>query len=503
MSATAALRLHRFHGGLSLERNKSQASAIQPCPLPEVLHVPLLQHAGNAAMACVDVGDRVRCGQRIAIATGLGADVHAPADGTIIAIVAAIPDVPDHAQAPHVQLRCASEQGPPIRQPSLDPWNEDVAVLHARIRDAGLVGLGGAGFPTAEKISPRCDVLILNGAECEPYIACDDALLRERANEVVLGGRLLARLIGAQSILLAIEDAMPAALAACAAAISEIAANDIALVAVPTIYPEGGERQLIEVLTGKQVPRGGLPRDIGVLVQNVATAAAAWRAVSLGEMLTTRIVTVTGRGVARPGNFEVAFGTPISHLIAQAGGYTDLAARLLLGGPMMGNALPHDDIPLGKTDNCVLVLGSEDLRETGIEMPCIRCGDCADVCPAKLQPQQLLWHARSGDIDRSASDGVFDCIECGCCDLACPSQILLTQHFRETKTAIRIHQRRDAIAVAAGERHARRAQRLQRESDEKALRDAERAKTITSTDAVTAALERAKARRQQARDEQP
>ncbi len=487
--------LHRFHGGLRLAGHKAESSGagLQPCAMPAVLHVSMLQHAGTPARACVAAGDLVAAGQRIGVAQGeVSADVHSPSAGRVLAVepraLARFPGL----DAVHVVIETGAA---PAAQalPALDWQAGDPAALRERIRAAGVVGLGGAGFPTEGKLSVARELLVLNGAECEPWIACDDALLREHADEVVRGGRLLARVVGAGRVLLAIEDTMPEALAAARAAVAAVGDDDIAVVEVPTIYPEGGERQLIQVLTGREVPRGGLPRDIGVIVQNVATARAAWRAVALGEPLASRVVTVTGRGVARPGNFVVPIGTPVSHLVEQAGGYTDAAARLLLGGPMMGQALAHDEFPIGKQDNCVLVLSADECADREPEMPCIRCGDCASACPAQLLPQQLLWHVRAGNLERAQDQGVFDCIECGCCDLVCPSHIPLTQPFRQAKLAIRTRAVETQRALAARERHDARGQRLQRESAERAERDEARKASTAGADAVAAALERARA----------
>ena len=487
--------LHAFHGGLRLDGRKSSASGIVPCSLPLRLQVPLRQYGGIAAPPCVHVGDHVARGQKIADAPQTGVDVHAPASGRVHEI--------SLSQPPFIAIECDAVQPPALTLPALDPWLADETSLRERLRVAGLVGLGGAAFPTVEKMHATPALLVLNGAECEPYIACDDALLRESAGDVVLGGRMLARLCGATQTVLAVEDTMTDAAAACEAAIDRHGASAIALVRVPTVYPEGGERQLIEVLTGREVPIGGRPGDIGVVVQNVATAAAAWRAVVHGEVLVSRVVSVTGPGVASPGNFTVAFGTPVAHLVAQAGGYTPDAARLLMGGPMMGRALPDDSIAIDAASNCVLVLGEQDLRDPAAEMPCIRCGDCATACPARLQPQQLLWHARAGNGERLADHGLFACIECGCCDVICPSHIPLTQQFRIAKTAVRIEQQRIAASLAAGARFEQRNTRLQRLASERLARDAERTQAASSGDAVAAAIERAKAKRQQGKDAPP
>jgi len=497
--------LKRFHGGLTLAGHKAESTGrgLQACAVPPVLHVSLLQHAGTPARACVAVGEAVASGQRIGVADGeVSADVHSPCAGRVLAVaprpLARFPGL----EADHVTLETSAAPAK-HRLPAMDWQASDPAALLERLRAAGLVGLGGAGFPTAGKLAVARDLLVLNGAECEPWIACDDALLREHADDVVRGGRLLARLVGAGRVLLAIEDAMTEALAAARAAAASEGDGAVEVVAVPTIYPQGGERQLIQVVTGHEVPRGGLPRDIGVIVQNVATARAAWLAVTQGEALVSRVVTVTGPGVAQPGNFVVPLGTSVAHVVAQAGGYTDAAARLLLGGPMMGQALPHDDFSLGKQDNCVLVLSADQVAGREPEMPCIRCGDCASACPSQLLPQQLLWQARAGNLERAQDQGVFDCIECGCCDLVCPSHIALTQQFRSTKLEIRLRAADTGIALAARERHEHRQQRLERESAERAERHEARRAGSAPADAVAAALERARAKQKPGHDPDP
>jgi electron transport complex protein RnfC len=488
--------LARFHGGLRLPAHKAEASDGAParCPLPPRLTVPLLQHAGVEAAPCVRPGDRVVRGQPLGLAApGAGADVHSPCGG----VVAAIERRPLHDRdlaAAHVVIDVDPGDGRIQRLPPLEPFAAPPEALVARIAACGIVGLGGAGFPAAGKLAAPCTLVVLNGAECEPWIASDDALLRACADEVVLGGRVLARAVGATRVQLAIEDTMAAAIAAARTAIAAHGAGVVELAVVPTRYPQGGERQLVRTLTGRDVPRAGRPVDLGILVHNVGTAQAAWRAVVGGEALVERLVTVTGPGVARPGVFVVAVGTPVADAVAAAGGYTDDATRLLLGGPMMGTALPDDTASIGKTHACVLVLGRDEVAATPA-LPCIRCGDCADVCPPKLLPQQLLLHARGGRDDRLAAQGLWDCIECGCCDVACPSHIPLVSIFRDAKAAIAARERAAAAADAARTRYEARTARLQREAAERARRDAEREASVATPDAVAAALARARARR--------
>lgn len=489
------MHLHRFHGGLDLPGHKAESTAggLRRLPPPARLYLSVLQHAGLPAGPCVAVGDAVARGQRIAIAEGAsGADLHSPVAGTVLAIEDRTLPGTAGIEVAHIVIE-PSPDGPVQALPAL-PEDADADSLRARIREAGVVGLGGAGFPTAGKLAAARATLVINGAECEPWIACDDALLREHADEVVHGARLMARASGASRALLAVEDSMREAIAACGEAVQSHGQGEVELVVVPTRYPEGGERQLIQVLTGLEVPRGGLPRDIGVIVLNVGTVRAAWRAVVLGETLFERVVTVTGPGVAKPGNFVVPLGTRVCDLVEHAGGYTPAARRLMLGGPMMGTALPHDDFAIGKTHNCVLVLGEAELRRGDDEMPCIRCGDCASACPSRLLPQQLLWQARAARLDDARGQGLFDCIECGCCDLVCPSHIPLTQQFRLAKGELLARDADAANAEAARLRFENRRERLERESREREERLAAR-KAAASPDAVAAALERARAKR--------
>jgi electron transport complex protein RnfC len=295
-------------------------------------------------------------------------------------------------------------------------------------------------------------------------------LMRSRAPAVVEGARLLQGATGAARAVIAIESDKPAALAAMRAAVDAAGGARLAVVAVPARYPEGGERQLIQSLTGREVPRGGLPRDVGVVCVNVGTAAAVADAVHRGLPLTSRVVTVTGDGVAAPCNLEARIGAPIADLVAAAGSYTAQATRLIMGGPMMGFALPDDAIGIVKATNCVLVAGPAEAAARVEPQPCIRCGECAQVCPASLLPQQLYWHARAGELDKGREHALDACIECGCCDLVCPSHIPLAAWFRHAKAELRLKDAERIHADHARERFEARQARLEREERERAVR---------------------------------
>lgn len=449
-------------GGFRIRARKARSTGtpIARGLLPRRLVIPMAQQAGPAAVPVVETGQRVMKGELIGRpADPRSAGVHASASGTIGAIregPAATVNGLTTSLCVHMETDGRDDPAPPGAWPG-----ERDARIEA-ICNAGIVGLGGAVFSTAEKLrgDTDCELLILNGAECEPYISCDDMLMREHPLEVVRGALAMMELAGAESTVFVVERDKPDALGAVREAAAQLGDTRIEFARVPTVYPAGGERQLVEVLTGREVPSGGYPPAAGCICQNVGTAFALDRYIRRGEPLTSRIVTVTGNGVANAANVEVPIGTPIRDLIEFCGGYRGEVVRLILGGNMMGYALPGDDVPITKAGNCIVAAHSDEVRETFGEWPCIRCGDCAEVCPPRLLPQELLRAATARDFDRLDTLGLDDCIECGCCDVACPSQIPLTERFRQAKQARAVALRRAAIAELADRRHRRKLARL-------------------------------------------
>jgi Na+-translocating ferredoxin:NAD+ oxidoreductase subunit C len=463
------LRLHDFPGGLHLDYRKdlSTQQPIGRAPLPPQLILPLSQHIGGAAKPTVKVGDRVRRGQTLAEAQGaVSAALHAPTSGTIVAVERRAVPHPSGLSADCLVLAPDGEDRG-LDAPEWEPVPDYQRLSGAEIRDiarrAGIVGLGGAAFPTAIKLNPGRAVhtLIINGAECEPYISCDQMLMTEHAEEIVLGIQVVLHALQAPRCLIGIEDNKPRAIRA----LSDATRSDprIHVVVVPTRYPQGGEKQLILTLTGEEVPSEGLPLDLGIVCHNPATVRAIGRAVCFAEPLTERVVTVTGEAIRQPQNLWVRLGTPVGFLVEQAGGYAQPPGRQLMGGPMMGFRLPSLDVPVVKATNCLLALPVDKTREAAAAQPCIRCGECATVCPARLLPQQLYWHARAKEYEQAEALNLFDCIECGCCALVCPSHIPLVQYYRHAKTEIWNAEAEKRQADAARLRHEARQARLERE----------------------------------------
>lgn len=461
----------RISGGLHLDANKTQSlqQPLRTASVPGQLYIPLNQHIGEAAEPLVEVGDKVLKGQLIARSPSyISAPVHASSSGKVVAIGDYPVPHPSGMQAACIVIATDGEDRPADTHLKMDDvFDADPADIRQRVRDAGIVGLGGAGFPTSVKLNPgpgrEVDLLVINAAECEPYISCDEALMCSRPQEILDGVRIMRHALNASQVVIGVEDNMPTALAQLQHCLDQAGASDIQLTPVPTIYPAGGEKQLIYALTGEEVPSQGLPIDLGIVCHNVGTAAAIARALTQGEPLISRVVTVTGEGVRQPGNLEVRIGTPVADLIEECGGYTDKAARLLMGGPMMGFSLPNDNVPSIKTTNCILAASYSETPEVTAAGPCIRCSDCVDVCPAGLLPQQLYWYAHARNFDQIQDYNLFDCIECGCCAQVCPSHIPLVQYYRFAKTEIWAQEVERQFSDTSRQRYEFRIERLERE----------------------------------------
>ncbi len=505
-------RLHTFHGGLQLpgHREITANRPIGKVGIAPLLTIPLQQHIGNPGKCLVKPGDTVYKGQVLAEAPGrFSVPAHASSSGTVIAVEERLIPHPSGIKENCVVIETdGRDRGADQQQDAIDYLQIEPARLCELIQQAGIVGMGGAGFPTRIKLcNPKqhIELLLINAAECEPYISCDNRLLQERATEVVEGIRIMRHGVQPDACIIAIEDNMQAAEEALRAALYAVNETAITITRVPEIYPSGGERQLIRILTGREVPGQGYPADIGIVCQNVGTAAAVYHAVSKRQPLISRIVTVTGEGIAQPQNFECLLGTPVSQLVSAAGGYTKDVERLLIGGPMMGYAVQSDNIPVIKTTNCILAVSREEMPAPPPAQPCIRCGKCTDVCPADLLPQQLYWYASSNNYDAAQDYNLFDCIECGCCAYVCPSHIPLVQYYRHAKTEIWTQEAQKQAADIARRRHESRLSRLQRIKQQRADRMARKKQALAGDDggkdakksAIQAALDRVKHKKEQ------
>ena len=519
------ITLHTFEGGIHPPENKHQSTQtpIATLPLPPQLIVPIGQHIGAPAEVIVAVGDQVAKGQLIAKPKGfISAAVHAPTSGIVTAIA--------QRELPHnsgLEGWCVV-----IDSDGEDRWLEEIASgshnidnyldtentwLIQRIRDCGITGLGGASFPTAVKMSVEnrtIETLVINAAECEPYITADDSLMRERALEVIYGIQIMLKLTAAKSCLIGIEDNKPEAIEALKAALKSIHAEQrIAVVTIPTKYPSGGERQLIKILTGKEVPNDGIPADIGIVCQNVGTCEAVYKAIAFGQPLISRITTITGESVSQPQNVEVLIGTPIKHLLEFAGFQQEKSLfqkllssvktqatiqpkpRIIMGGPMMGVTLSNAELPILKSSNCILAPSQKELPANDVASACIRCGLCTEVCPVELLPQQLYWFSKAGELDKAEQHNIADCIECGACSYVCPSQIPLVQYYRYAKGEIKEERIAQEKSNRSKVRYEARQERLDREAaDKEAKRQAraaaaEKAQAAKKAAAAKAALD--------------
>lgn len=493
-----------FHGGIHPPENKDQSSLtpVVDAGLPPQLIIPVRQHAGPAGDLLVRVGDKVKKGQPLTRHDkGRFVPVHASTSGTITAIGHHTVAHPSGLDDLCITLTPDGEDAWGERQGRSDYWNLERGELLERIQQAGIAGLGGAVFPTHSKLDGRgqlTEILIVNGLECEPYITTDDRLMQEYADEIMDGIRVLKHLLKPKLTLIGVEDNKPAA-------ISELTRHatdeDVLVKTVPTKYPSGGAKQTIELLTGRQVPKGGRAVDMGIMVLNVATVFAIKRAIIDGEPLISRIVTLTGDAFKKPGNAWVLLGTPVRWLLQRFELQPEADQRVIMGGPMMGFTLPHAMVPVVKATNCLLSPTRAELPPPGPEQACIRCSACADACPANLLPQELYWYSRAKEYDKAEGLNLFDCIECGACAWVCPSEIPLVQYYKIAKDDIREARAEAEKAERAKQRFEAKQARFEREKAAREARHAEaaaqRRQAMTAAggeDPVAAALARIKAK---------
>ncbi|MET0009720.1 MAG: electron transport complex subunit RsxC [Candidatus Thiodiazotropha sp. 6PLUC9] len=446
MTTANIFKLFKIRGGVHPDDKKrlSADQAIEKLPMPSLLHIPLQQHIGAPAEPLVRRGEEVKKGQLLARNQGaISAPVHAPTSGRIMG-VGGYPA--HHASGLSVRTITLKPDGKDEWIDTLDPSDDPFSLAPEEIADrvarAGIVGMGGATFPSAVKLNLRkryqLHTLVINGAECEPYLTCDDRLMREQPEQVLDGVKLMAKALDVDHVLFAIENNKPEALAAIREAASD--SDMISVVGLPTRYPMGSEKHLVQTLVGKETPARGLTADIGVVVHNVATARAVHDAIFSGHPLLSRIMTVTGGAVQQPKNVDVLIGTPLSNLVDFCGGFTQTPERLVSGGPMMGQPLPSTRVPAVKGSNGLLALSTEEVKASD-EMPCIRCASCVNACPCGLVPLEMANHIRGGSLDTSVKLGLLDCIACGSCAYVCPSHIPLVQYFNYAKGELAARQR--------------------------------------------------------------
>lgn len=482
-----------MRGGVHPEGRKelSAARGIRSLPLPQRLYVPLQQHIGAPATPVVGVGERVLKGQLLATAQGnVSAPVHAPTSGTVVALGDHVAPHPSGLPVPTFTIECDGLEEWTALQTAEDPFALEPEDIAARVAAAGIVGLGGATFPSALKLNLSRGVrtLIVNGGECEPYLTCDDRLMRERAAAIVEGIRLIAGAVSAGEVLVGIEDNKPDAIVAMQQASMGTA---IRVVTMPSMYPMGSEKQIVQVLTGKEIPAGGRPADIGVLVHNVATAFAVHQAIRFGRPLISRIVTVSGGAIKSPCNVEVLVGTPVRELVEFAGGYAQPAARMVLGGPMMGQHIADTEVPVVKGSSGILALTADEIGQDRAS-PCIRCSTCVRACPVGLLPLEMAAHIKASDPNGAVALGLKDCIACGSCSYVCPAHIPLVHYFNYAKGELAAQERSKLKQEATKKLAEARSERIARIERERAEMMAKRKAARAAKEAAAkAAAEKA------------
>jgi len=466
------MKLFNFSGGVHPKGNKTAAAdlSIVRLPMPESLYIPLLQHRGEVALPRVKVGDSVLKGQLLGASVGnISASIHSPACGKVV-------DITDYP-APHpsglpVQTIIIKtndkDDWVELPTPPKDPFAMDPDSLATRVEAAGIVGMGGAVFPAAVKLRLVKDnpihTLIINGSECEPYLSCDDRLMRDRPDQVIDGARLMRHSLHAKKVLIGIEDNKPDALAIMTKAAKLI--DDVDIIKLPTRYPMGSEKHLIKALTGQEVPARKLSAAIGVSVHNIATVYAVYQAIRRGWPLVARAVTVAGGVIKSPRNLIVPIGARLSDLVEFCDGFNSEPARLLLGGPMMGQVVPDLAVPVVKGTSGLLALSEAEI-DSGSERPCIRCGRCVEACPVGLMPVELARYSHRADLSGALDFGLEDCISCGCCAYVCPAKIPLVHYFNFAKGELTNHRSSEQMMHRTKNLALAKSQRLQRIKEEK------------------------------------
>ena len=467
-------------GGVHPPENKHQSVSlpIGTLPIPEKLLIPLSQHIGAPAKPTVEIGKKVLKGQIIAEANGtVSVSMHAPTSGTVTAIEHRPIAHSSGMLAPCIEITSDGRDKWKKHEGIADYKHASPNTLLKAVAKAGIAGMGGAGFPSAVKLNPGrqrpIHTLIVNATECEPYITADDSAIRERAAEIIEGICILSQILGHPgNIMIGIEDNKPEAIAALE---PHVVDTGISVVSFPTKYPSGGEKQLIYILTGEEIPSGELPADIGMVCVNIGTIYTVKRAIVDGEPLISRVTTMTGDACGINRNYETLIGTSVSHMLAHSEFKDEACSRLVMGGPMMGFSLTSADVPIVKTTNCILAPSYEEIPEDNPAQPCIRCGMCAEACPVSLLPQQLFWYSKAQDHERLEAHNLFDCIECGACSYVCPSNIPLVQYYRNSKGEIKKARAEKVKSDHARQRFEFHQQRMeQAEKDKEAKRAARR-----------------------------